>query len=106
MMLEFHISCGDLNLHWDWIPFGLLEFASRMVQEGCLKIFQCCMHALLDPKLGIANSLPLPSFLKAFPHFFKLLKCGPQFMWFDFFQKCPHILVAPKNGQTNFINWL
>src|ERR1041385_4621422 len=101
MMLEFDISCGDLNLHWDWSPFSLFEFDSKMVQEGCLKIILCWMHALLAPKLGLANSLPLPSFLKALKHFCQLQNCGPQFKVVGIFKMPPHFYLL-KDWSNQF----
>src|SRR3954471_10681162 len=88
MMLKIVISCGDLNLHWDWSPSGLVELASKVVQERCLKNFHCCMHALPDPRLGLAISFAMARVLKASNHFGHFI-----FMYFS------HLYLIQKNPE-------
>ena len=69
MVLDVANSCDDFKCHKVLGSFELLLNATNMVKERCLEIYPWCMCAPLDPKLGIANSFPFPSFAKTLQHF-------------------------------------
>src|ERR1043165_9035678 len=81
MVLGHEISCGDLNLHWDWSPFDFISIAPKLVQEACWGNCSICMSSPLDPKLGLAFSFAMQRDLKfkKSPHFCCCQKCPRQF---------------------------
>ena len=46
------IPCDDFKCQGVLSSFDLLLNSNKVVQEGCLRIFLCCMHAPLTPNLA------------------------------------------------------
>src|SRR4051812_26607895 len=96
MMLKFNISCGDLNLHWDWSPFELVSIAPKLAQVACSWICSACMSSPLDFNFGLAISFALARVLKTSIHFFHHQIGGMQFMVLFNSQKWPTFLLLQK----------
>src|ERR1041385_1606454 len=79
MMLNFNISCGDLNLHWDWSPFELVSIAPKLAQVASSWICFVCMSSPLDFNFGLAISFALARVLKTLILFCHHQICGTQF---------------------------
>src|SRR4051812_40822337 len=102
MVVIHDISCGDLNLHWDWSPFGLIQIAPKFFQEASWGNCFVCMVNSPRPQ-----TCPILFFCSAKGfHMGKLFLASPKTealvqSVFEFKNKL-HILLLPKNAQTIF----
>src|SRR3954466_3246116 len=94
MLQENVIPCDDLECHVVLSSFELVLNSNLVAKERCLGSFSICMCAPLNPKVGLAKSLPILIISKTLHKILAPQRCGSLFKVNLNFKMAPHFCCS------------